>query len=120
MAQDRLSSLVHRRLDNAELSLDQVASRLGRPLARLAGQQLLNRFVHELCGCERLWTPANIIEDAIARVRAQVGSSHVLLGLSGGVACYKAAELCRALTKAGASVQVVMTDFSKQEPEQLE
>jgi GMP synthase (glutamine-hydrolysing) len=50
-----------------------------------AGQQLLNRFVHELCGCERLWTPANIIEDAIATVRKQVGTDQVLLGLSGGV-----------------------------------
>jgi phosphopantothenoylcysteine decarboxylase/phosphopantothenate--cysteine ligase len=34
----------------------------------------------------------------------------IVLGLSGGVACYKAAELCRALTKEGAGVQVVMTD----------
>lgn len=34
----------------------------------------------------------------------------IVLGLSGGVACYKAAELCRALSKAGAEVQVVMTD----------
>jgi len=34
----------------------------------------------------------------------------IVLGLSGGVACYKAAELCRGLTKEGASVQVVMTD----------
>ncbi len=34
----------------------------------------------------------------------------IVLGLSGGVACYKAAELCRAFTKAGASVQVVMTE----------
>lgn len=34
----------------------------------------------------------------------------IVLGLSGGVACYKAAELCRALTRQGASVQVVMTD----------
>ncbi|MGO4478295.1 bifunctional phosphopantothenoylcysteine decarboxylase/phosphopantothenate--cysteine ligase CoaBC [Massilia sp. 2TAF26] len=34
----------------------------------------------------------------------------IVLGLSGGVACYKAAELCRALAKEGASVQVVMTD----------
>jgi GMP synthase (glutamine-hydrolysing) len=50
-----------------------------------AGQQLLNRFVHEICGCERLWTPANIIEDAIATVRKQVGTDQVLLGLSGGV-----------------------------------
>ena len=34
----------------------------------------------------------------------------IVLGLSGGVACYKAAELCRALTKQGAKVQVVMTE----------
>ena len=34
----------------------------------------------------------------------------IVLGLTGGVACYKAAELCRALVKAGASVQVVMTE----------
>jgi len=34
----------------------------------------------------------------------------IVLGLSGGVACYKAAELCRALVKQGASVQVVMTE----------
>lgn len=50
-----------------------------------AGQQILNRFVHEICGCGRLWTPANIIEDAIATVRRQVGKDQVLLGLSGGV-----------------------------------
>jgi len=37
----------------------------------------------------------------------------IVLGLSGGVACYKAAELCRALTKEGASVQVVMTDAAE-------
>ena len=34
----------------------------------------------------------------------------IVLGLTGGVACYKAAELCRALVKEGASVQVVMTE----------
>ena len=37
-----------------------------------------------------------------------------MLGLSGGIACYKAAELCRALIKAGASVQVVMTEAAEQ------
>jgi phosphopantothenoylcysteine decarboxylase/phosphopantothenate--cysteine ligase len=36
------------------------------------------------------------------------------LGLSGGIACYKAAELCRALLKAGATVQVVMTESAAQ------
>jgi GMP synthase (glutamine-hydrolysing) len=49
------------------------------------GTELLRRFVVDLCGCETRWTSANIIEDAIARVRAQVGTRKVLLGLSGGV-----------------------------------
>ena len=39
---------------------------------------------------------------------------HLVLGLSGGIACYKAAELCRALVKAGATVQVVMTEAAAQ------
>ena len=49
------------------------------------GQALLRRFVLDICGCETLWTAENIIEDQIARVRAQVGSDEVILGLSGGV-----------------------------------
>jgi GMP synthase (glutamine-hydrolysing) len=49
------------------------------------GTALLKRFVMEICGCETLWTPAQIIEDQIARVRAQVGQDEVILGLSGGV-----------------------------------
>ena len=51
----------------------------------LQGERIFQHFVLEICGCEALWTPANIVEDAIERVRAQVGSDHVLLGLSGGV-----------------------------------
>ncbi|HVJ61293.1 MAG TPA: glutamine-hydrolyzing GMP synthase, partial [Tahibacter sp.] len=49
------------------------------------GAALLRRFVVDICGCATLWTPANIIDDAVARVREQVGSDKVLLGLSGGV-----------------------------------
>ena len=49
------------------------------------GQTLLRRFVVEICGCRTLWTAANIIDDQIARVRGQVGSDEVILGLSGGV-----------------------------------
>ena len=49
------------------------------------GQRILSRFIHEICGCEALWTPGNIIEDSINTIRAQVGSDQVLLGLSGGV-----------------------------------
>jgi len=51
----------------------------------LQGKRMLERFVLEICGCEALWTPARIVEDAIARVRDTVGSDKVLLGLSGGV-----------------------------------
>jgi GMP synthase (glutamine-hydrolysing) len=49
------------------------------------GQRILERFVHEICGCAADWTPDNIIEDAIAAVREQVGDEEVILGLSGGV-----------------------------------
>lgn len=43
-----------------------------------------------------------------------LAGKHVVLGLSGGIACYKAAELCRALIKEGATVQVVMTEAAAQ------
>lgn len=51
----------------------------------LQGQRIIEHFVREICGCEGLWTAANIVEDAIERVRATVGGDKVLLGLSGGV-----------------------------------
>ena len=44
----------------------------------------------------------------------ELHGKHIVLGLSGGIACYKAAELCRALIKAGATVQVVMTEAAEQ------
>jgi GMP synthase (glutamine-hydrolysing) len=50
-----------------------------------SGLRILERFVLDICACEARWTAANIIEDAIAQVRATVGDDHVLLGLSGGV-----------------------------------
>ncbi|MGS0759126.1 flavoprotein, partial [Roseateles sp. GG27B] len=43
-----------------------------------------------------------------------LAGKHVLLGLSGGIACYKTAELTRLLVKAGATVQVVMTAAAEQ------
>jgi phosphopantothenoylcysteine decarboxylase/phosphopantothenate--cysteine ligase len=42
-----------------------------------------------------------------------LAGKHLVLGLSGGIACYKAAELCRALVKMGATVQVVMTEAAE-------
>ena len=43
-----------------------------------------------------------------------LANKHIVLGLSGGIACYKAAELCRAMIKEGATVQVVMTEAAAQ------
>jgi len=43
-----------------------------------------------------------------------LAEKHIVLGLTGGIACYKAAELCRALVKEGATVQVVMTEAAQQ------
>jgi phosphopantothenoylcysteine decarboxylase/phosphopantothenate--cysteine ligase len=43
-----------------------------------------------------------------------LAGKHIVLGLSGGIACYKSAELCRLLIKAGATVQVVMTQAAEQ------
>jgi phosphopantothenoylcysteine decarboxylase / phosphopantothenate---cysteine ligase len=54
---------------------------------------------------------ANAVADSEA---LDLAGKHLVLGLSGGIACYKAAELCRALIKAGATVQVVMTEAAEQ------
>ncbi|RTE86191.1 MULTISPECIES: glutamine-hydrolyzing GMP synthase [Gammaproteobacteria] len=49
------------------------------------GLRMLEHFVTDVCGCEKLWTAASIIDDAVERIREQVGSGKVILGLSGGV-----------------------------------
>ena len=51
----------------------------------LQGGEILRRFVREIAGCAANWATTNIIEDSVARIRAQVGADSVLLGLSGGV-----------------------------------
>lgn len=64
------------------------------------GRAILQRFVHDICGCGSLWTPGNIIESMIQSVRAQVGRDEVVLGLSGGVdSSVVAALLARAIDK---------------------
>jgi len=66
----------------------------------LQGGRILQRFLHDICGCEALWTPANIIEESIERIRAKVGDGKVLLALSGGVdSAVVAALLHRAIGK---------------------
>ena len=50
-----------------------------------AGRDILGRFVREVCGCSGDWTPRVMIEQAVTRIRQQVGSAQVLSGVSGGV-----------------------------------
>ncbi len=49
------------------------------------GQQIIDNFVHTICGCKNDWQSSNIIEQSIDKVREQVGEDEVILGLSGGV-----------------------------------
>ncbi|HEY3828259.1 MAG TPA: glutamine-hydrolyzing GMP synthase [Solirubrobacteraceae bacterium] len=49
------------------------------------GQEILTRFLTDICGCEASWSAASIVEDQIARIRRQVGEGRVICGLSGGV-----------------------------------
>jgi GMP synthase (glutamine-hydrolysing) len=49
------------------------------------GQEILTRFLTEVCGCELTWSPASIVEEQVRRIREQVGEGSVICGLSGGV-----------------------------------
>ncbi|MGL6029942.1 MAG: glutamine-hydrolyzing GMP synthase, partial [Legionella sp.] len=49
------------------------------------GLHMLHRFVVSICGAATTWTPDHIIDEAVKRIRNQVGTEKVLLGLSGGV-----------------------------------
>ncbi len=49
------------------------------------GQAIIERFVHDICGCPDTWNPGNIVARDIEQIRTKVGQDKVLLGLSGGV-----------------------------------
>ncbi len=49
------------------------------------GQEILTRFLTEVCGCEATWSAASIVEEQVRRIREQVGDGNVICGLSGGV-----------------------------------
>ncbi len=49
------------------------------------GQEILTRFLTEVCGCEPTWSAASIVEEQVRRIREQVGDGKVICGLSGGV-----------------------------------
>ena len=49
------------------------------------GKRIFNRFIVDICACDTLWNPGNIIDDSIKTIREKVGDDEVILGLSGGV-----------------------------------
>ncbi len=49
------------------------------------GQDILKKFLGEICGCDLTWSAASIVEDQLAKIREQVGDKQVICGLSGGV-----------------------------------
>ncbi|MGI8750859.1 MAG: glutamine-hydrolyzing GMP synthase [Acidimicrobiales bacterium] len=57
------------------------------------GQQMLDRFLYDICGARPTWTMTSVIEASVEAVRAQVGSGRVICGLSGGVDSAVAAAL---------------------------
>lgn len=57
------------------------------------GHLILQRFVRDICGCQGDWSMPGFIEESIERIREQVGSDEVILGLSGGVDSSVAAAL---------------------------
>ncbi len=84
------------------------------------GAQILRNFVLNVCGCEPRWTPASIIGESIAVVRAQVCDKRVVLGLSGGVDSSVAAALIhRAIGDQLTCIFVNQGLMRKGEPEQV-
>jgi GMP synthase (glutamine-hydrolysing) len=57
------------------------------------GSEILSNFTFLICGCEPTWTAGSFIDEEIERIREQVGSAHVICGLSGGVDSSVAAAL---------------------------
>ena len=57
------------------------------------GREIIENFVHEICGCAKDWTMGSFIESACAEIRERVGKERVILGLSGGVDSSVAAVL---------------------------
>jgi GMP synthase (glutamine-hydrolysing) len=85
------------------------------------GQEILKRFLFDVCDCRPTWTNSSIIEQAVEEIRAQVGSERVICGLSGGVDSAVAAALVHKAV--GDQLTCVFVDHGmmrKDEAEQVE
>ena len=84
------------------------------------GTEILTTFLRDACGCELTWSPASVIDEQIAAIRAQVGDGRVVCGLSGGVDSSVAALLVHRAV--GEQLTCVFVDHGfmrKQEGEQV-
>ena len=72
-------------LESTSSAASTASSSTPRSSTRPTASTILTRFLEDICGCERTWSPASIIEEQIAAIRAQVGDGKVICGLSGGV-----------------------------------
>jgi GMP synthase (glutamine-hydrolysing) len=84
------------------------------------GQQILTRFLTDVCGCEPTWSAASIVDEQVRRIREQVGDGSVICGLSGGVDSSVAALLVHRAV--GDQLTCVFVDHGlmrKQEGEQV-
>ena len=82
---------------------------------------MLENFLYDIAGCTPDWTPANIVDDAVAAIRAEVGGKHLICGLSGGVDSAVAAALVQRAV--GDQLTCVFVDHGllrKGEAEQVE
>lgn len=86
----------------------------------VGGREIIRRFVTEIAGLTPDWTPASIIEDALARIRQQVGGARVLAAVSGGVDSSVAAALVHKAIGENLTAVFVNTGLlRKNEPEQV-
>ncbi len=86
-----------------------------------AGQKVLENFLYRIAGCSPDWTPANIVDEAVAAIRAEVGGKNLICGLSGGVDSAVAAALVQRAV--GEQLTCVFVDHGllrKGEAEQVE
>ena len=86
-----------------------------------AGQRVLEQFLYDIAGCSPDWTAANIVEDSVRDIQAQVGDKHIICGLSGGVDSAVAAALVQRAV--GSQLTCVFVDHGllrKGEAEQVE
>ncbi|MCX6514303.1 MAG: glutamine-hydrolyzing GMP synthase [Actinobacteria bacterium] len=84
------------------------------------GQDVLERFLHDLVGVSRNWTMSSIVEDQVAAIRKQVGTDRVICGLSGGVDSAVAAALVhKAVGKQLTCIYVDIGLMRKNESEQV-